>query len=629
MLQTYVRTHDMCGIIGIASTSPLGAAWLDQGRDLMRHRGPDDAGSWWSADGCVGLGHRRLAIIDLSPGGHQPMQDAQGGLCISFNGEIYNFAEVRATLQAKGYAFRTQSDTEVILAAYREWGGDCLARLNGMFAFALYDARRRTLLLARDRVGEKPLFYALADGALRFASELKGLMADDTFPRRIDPEALDCYLSFGHVPGERCILRGVNKLPPAHALEFDLASGQARRWRYWRPPDMEDTGEADEGALLDELEALLEDAVRRQLVADVPVGILLSGGVDSSLVTAMAVRAAPAVKTFTVRFPGYGRYDETEHARLIARRFATEHVELDAGSSDVDLLPLLARHFDEPMVDSSMIPTYLVSRLVREHCTVALGGDGGDELFGGYAHYSRLLWLDEKSRLLPRALRQLTARATHALLPPGFKGRNWLEALSVDLRSGLPLIASLFDRGMRGRVLAGRNAGDGAAERIRAARIPSAQDLLQRSTRMDFENYLPEDILVKVDRASMANSLEVRAPLLDHRVIEFAFGKVPARLKATSSGRKLLLKKLAARVLPPEFDRQRKQGFSIPLDVWLRAGTWRDYFRSVLLDSAETSFDKATVQALFRGQARGRTNSERLFALVLFELWRREYRVSM
>ena len=560
------------------------------------------------------------------------MQDALGGLCIVFNGEIYNFAGLRQELTAKGHAFRSHSDTEVILAAYREWGTDCLARLNGMFAFALYDSRRRQLLIARDRAGEKPLYYTLADGALRFASELKGLMADPALPRRIDREALDCYLAMGFVPGERSMLQGVEKLPPAHALVFDLNSGQSRLRRYWQLPELSASaaqGEADEAGLLDELEALLEDAVRRQLVADVPVGILLSGGVDSSLVTAMAARAASKVKTFTIRFPGFGQYDETEHARLIARHFGTEHVELVAAEATVDLLPLLARQFDEPMVDSSMIPTYLVSRLVREHCTVALGGDGGDELFAGYPHYNRLLWLQQKFGAIPQSLRLAASRTAQALLPVGFKGRNWLQGLGTDLRTGLPLIFSLLDRGTRQRLMAGQGAWDLAAERAREQRIPKSADLLQRATRMDFGNYLAEDILVKVDRASMLNSLEVRAPLLDYRLIEFAFGKVPSRLKATAGSRKVLLKQLAARVLPREFDRQRKQGFSIPLAAWLRSGPWKTFFREILLGSDNTVFDHDEVSKLLAGQAKGRVNSERLFALVLFELWRREYRISM
>lgn len=620
----------MCGIIGIASQTPvINRAWLAVGRDAMIHRGPDDAGEWWSADGGVGLGQRRLAIIDLSPAGHQPMLDASGELGIVFNGEIYNFADLRRELAARGHAFRSQSDTEVLLAAYREWGTDCLARLNGMFAFALYDGRRRHLFMARDRAGEKPLFYAQANGTLRFASELKGLLADPALPRRINREALDCYLAMGYVPGERCILQGVNKLPPAHALLFNLNDGQTRVWCYWALPELGAAGPMDEAALLDELESLLEDAVRRQLVADVPVGILLSGGVDSSLVTAMAVRATPKVKTFTIRFPGYGHYDETEHARLIARHFGTDHVELAASESTVDWLPVLARQFDEPMVDSSMIPTYLVSRLIREHCTVALGGDGGDELFGGYPHYHRLLWMQRRLGWIPQCWCYSIAQAAETLLPVGFKGRNWLQGLAVDLANGLPLIAACFDPRTRRNLWTGPGAWTLAAESIRDSRIPETADLLQRATRMDFENYLAEDILVKVDRASMLNSLEVRAPLLDYRVIEFAFGKVPSPLKATATDRKILLKKLTTRLLPPEFDQQRKQGFSIPLGAWLRSGPWRDFFSAVLLSSENTLFSHAIINKLLDGQTKGRANSERLFALVLFELWRREYQISV
>jgi len=623
----------MCGFVGTATQSPSSnRTWLATGSDAITHRGPDDAGEWWSDNGQVGLAHRRLSIIDLSPAGHQPMRDEQRGLAIVFNGEIYNFRELRAELEQRGYVFRSSSDTEVLLAAYDAWGTECLTRLNGMFAFALYDARRQTVFLARDRAGEKPLFYHLAQGTLHFASELKALLANPSLPRRINPDSLDCYLAMGYVPGERCILQGYNKLPPAHALSFDLQRGRAKMWRYWQVPDLTPEAaaeEVDELGLLDELEALLEDSVRRQLVADVPVGVLLSGGVDSSLVTAMAVRATPKVKTFTIRFPGYDQYDETEHARLIARHFGTEHVELEAAESNVNLLPLLARQFDEPMVDSSMIPTYLVSRLIREHCTVALGGDGGDELFAGYPLYDRLLWTQKKVGCIPRNLRMPIARAAEALLPVGFKGRVWLQGLETDLQQGLPLIAAHFDRSTRRRLMAGQGAWALAAERIREQRIPKTADLLQRATRMDLENYLPEDILVKVDRASMLNSLEVRAPLLDYRLIEFAFGKVPSHLKATATSRKVLLKKLTARLLPSEFDQNRKQGFSIPLGSWLQSGPWQVFFREVLLGSDNTLFDHKVLSNLLAGQAKGRANGERLFALVMFELWRREYQVSI
>jgi asparagine synthase (glutamine-hydrolysing) len=622
----------MCGIVGIAAVAaPTQRAWLTAGCDAMTHRGPNDSGEWWAEDGQVGLAHRRLSIIDLSSAGHQPMVDASGALSIVFNGEIYNFTELREELSAKGAKFRSHSDTEVILAAYSEWGMDCLSRLNGMFAFALYDARCRKIFLARDRVGEKPLFYHYENGTLRFASELKGLMADQTLERRIDHESLDCYLAMGYVPGNRCILKGYNKLPPAHAMQFDVKTSEIGIWQYWQPPELDTVctcGQIDETLLLNELETLLEDAVRRQLVADVPVGVLLSGGVDSSLVTAMAVRASNKVKTFTIRFPGHGALDETEHARLIANEFATEHIELEAQPATSDLLPILARQFDEPIVDSSMIPTFLVSRLVREHCTVALGGDGGDELFGGYMHHRRLQWMQSRLGLAPRPLRQAFSIAADHFLPVGLKGRNWLQGLGVDLKNGLPQIASYFDATTRKKLMAHDVKLPLVAEALRGVSVPNNPDLLQRATRMDFANYLAEDILVKVDRASMLNSLEMRAPLLDYRLIEFAFGKVPSRLKATAHDKKILLKRLTTRVLPPEFDRQRKQGFSIPLSEWLKAGIFRELFHDVLQD-ANSIFDQRTVCDLLKGQDRGRSNGERLFALVLFELWRREYGVTL
>lgn len=621
----------MCGIVGIVSNTPQAQrAWLAIGRDAMMHRGPDDAGEWWSADGRVGLAHRRLAINDLSSAGHQPMHDALRALTIIFNGEIYNFADLRDELIGKGHAFKSHSDTEVILAAYREWGADCLARLNGMFAFALFDEGQQTVFLARDRAGEKPLFYCHINGELRFASELKALLADHELSRHVDPAALDCYLALGYVPGDRCILQGFNKLPPAHALLFHLKTGNAKIWRYWQLPRLEHAaqGPVDEATLLDELEALLEGAVRQQMVADVPVGVLLSGGVDSSLITAMAVRASSRVQTFTVGFPGHGELDETKHARLVARHFGTRHTELMAEDVSVDLLPRLARQFDEPIVDSSMIPTFLVSELVRQHCKVALGGDGGDELFGGYGHYSRLQRMQKRSGLIPYPLRNGIALAAEKLLPVGLKGRNWLRGLGVNLDKGLPLIASVFDATTRGRLLVAQSDWHPQAEDVLCSRVPVHPDLLQRATRVDFANYLAEDILVKVDRASMLNSLEVRAPWLDYRLIEFAYRKVPSHLKATAMDKKILLKKLTARVLPPEFDRQRKQGFSIPLGEWLKGGAFRALFREVLLDP-RCSFDVSTVDRLLRGQDRGRSNGERLFALVLFELWRREYGVTI
>jgi asparagine synthase (glutamine-hydrolysing) len=619
----------MCGILGYASTRPApDGSMLIAARETLHHRGPDDHGVWWSSDCRVGLGHRRLSIIDLTPGGHQPMIDATGELVVVFNGEIYNFKDLRRELAGHGHRFHTASDTEVLLAAYRQWGFDCILRLNGMFAFALYDDARRRLFLARDRAGEKPLYYRVDDSGLRFGSELKALTRDPSMSRRIDPVGLDCYLAMGYVPGERTILSGVNKLPPAHAMSFDVETGNASTWRYWQIPAVDPAAsEATESALLEELEPLLEDAVRRQLVADVPVGVLLSGGTDSSLITAMAVRSAARVKTFTVRFPGFARYDETPHARLIARHFGTDHAELEAEQTSVELLPALARQYDEPMADSSMIPTYLVSRLIRQHCTVALGGDGGDELFGGYGHYRRLLRLASYTGNIPRSLRRGVASAA-SMLPVGFHGRNWLQALGSDFDCDIPPVEGLFDAGTRRRLMAGRDWST-TADAIRASRTPATRDVVQRATRMDFENYLAEDILVKVDRASMLNSLEVRAPFLDHRLVEFAFAKVPSSLKATSVSLKVLLKKLCARLLPPAFDQQHKWGFSIPLADWLRTDPWTGYFHDVLLAGSDSLFSRRAVQDLFDGHRKGRNNAERLFALILFELWRREYGATL
>ena len=622
----------MCGIVGIASINAVtNHDWLARARTAMSHRGPDDSGERWLAQDRVGLGHLRLSIIDLSPAGHQPMSDSDDELTIVFNGEIYNFLDLRIELKSKGHTFVSQSDTEVLLAAYREWGDECISHLNGMFAFAIYDARQQVLFLARDRAGEKPLFFCHSDGALRFASELKGLMADPEVPRRIDPTALDCYLTLGYIPGELCILAGVKKLPPAHALKFRLDTGEAKLWRYWRLPEFngsETNNHKNEEDLLGELQTLLQDSVRRQLVADVPIGVLLSGGVDSSLITALAAHTLPKLMTFTVSFPGFGAYDESAHARLIADHFETQHIELDANDVSPDLLPLLARQFDEPISDSSMIPTYLVSQVVRKHCTVVLGGDGGDELFGGYGHYSRLLWRQEKLGFLPSLIRLPTSKAAQTFLPIGFRGRNWLLTLAVDLRHGLPFPGTHFDPRSRRRLISRDRGQEPVAETVFAERVSNAPDLLQRATRTDFENYLAEDILVKVDRASMLNSLEVRAPFLDYRLVEFAFKCIPANLKATSASRKVLLKRLAARLLPPGFDYDRKQGFSIPLDKWLAKPQWKELFHDVLLGTGSGLFSKEFVQSLFNSAQGNRMQSERLFSLALFELWRQTYEVS-
>jgi asparagine synthase (glutamine-hydrolysing) len=624
----------MCGIVGIASRTPIERPdVLTTMRDTMSHRGPDDAGLWWSSDRRIGLGHRRLAIIDPTSAGHQPMVDPDGCACISFNGEIYNYRELRRELGASDGHFRSASDTEVILHSYRRWGDGCLARLRGMFAFALWDAPRRRLLLARDRCGEKPLFYWL-DGrsTIQFASELKALMANPAMPRVLDLEALEQYLAYAFVPGSQCILHGVRKLPPAHALSWSLDTGAVSCWRYWDPAIASVPPSTSLDELTDELHRLLADAVGGQLVADVPVGVLLSGGLDSSVITAAAAtRSHGTLRTFTVAFRGYGRFDESAHARLVASHFGTEHHELEAAEISPDLLPRLARQFDEPMGDSSMLPTFLLATLVRQHATVALGGDGGDELFGGYRYYSWIPRIERLRALMPPPLRRAMAAAGRAL-PVGARGRHQLVGFDGDANRAIAHVDLYFDAATRAELLRplgrARPNMDSVPEATKAAACPMQLSAARRTMVGDFRRYLPDDVLVKVDRASMLASLEVRAPFLDHRIVEFALGSVPDAALATRSHRKVLLGHLARRLLPPTFDIERKQGFSIPLARWLN-GKWGMFVTQVLADADPRLFDREAVHSLLRGQRRGLDNAKRLFALTLFELWRREYDVRV
>lgn len=619
----------MCGIVGIASRVPTRErAWLARGRDQISHRGPDDAGEWWSSDGAVGLAHRRLSIIDLSANAHQPMHDG-GDLTIVFNGEIYNYRELREELRRDGACFETESDTEVILKAYRKWGQACPQYLDGMFAFALFDARKRMLVLARDRTGEKPLFYRHATGELRFSSELKGLLADASLPRRADVQALDLFLSMGFVPGDGCILDGFSKLPPAHVMAFDLTTGELERRQYWVPPrsPAETSRTATADSLVERLENVLTAAIRRQLVADVPVGILLSGGMDSSLVTALAARHLRGIRTFTVSFPGSERHDESKYAGLIASHFGTTHEVLEAENLSVELLPMLARQFDEPILDSSMVPTFIVTRAVRAHCKVALGGDGGDELFGGYGHYSRLAMLRKSVGWIPRRIRSRVAEIGLKLTPDGYRGRNWLRALAT-VPDEVPLVACYFDSKARKRLLPGIKGIGDWPDVPWPVRDDCAHGFMDRVMRVDYATYLVEDILVKVDRAAMRNSLEVRSPFLDRQVVEFAFGAVPWWLKVSPEARKILLGLLATRLLPPEFDPTRKHGFSVPLKEWLTREASQELLRDALL-SREACFERTAIQELLARQHGAFSNAERVFGLAQFELWRRQYGITI
>ena len=622
----------MCGIVGVVSVDhSVSPDLIVRMRDTLRHRGPDDEGAWLSSDGKVALGHRRLSIIDLSPAGRQPMTDATGSLQIVFNGEIYNYQEVRRDLEGRGHQFRTATDTEVILEAYREWGMECLAHLNGMFALGLVDLQAGRLLLARDRAGEKPLFYRSDSRSFSFASELKALFSDPECPRVLDLEALDHYLAFGYVPGDRCMVRGIRKLPQGHALTFDLRSGATSVRAYWTLPAEVSAVRMSEEDLVEELDRLLADSVRLRMIADVPIGVMLSGGVDSSLVTAMAVRSSSRrVKTFTITFPGYGVFDESPHARAVATHFGTEHVELVGEPATVDLLPELARQCDEPIADSSMVPTYLVSRLIRREATVALGGDGADELFGGYPHHS---WVQQQARMggwIPWPARWAGRTAATHLMPVGTKGRNYLLGLTSEAPWNIVQFNVLFDADARRRLLSPVMPGHRlrrGPEVYKAALCRKEDTPLRQSTSLDFQTYLVDDILVKVDRASMLSSLEVRAPFLDPRLIDLAFRHVPDQLRATAGERKVILRRLAQRLLPPSLDLTRKQGFSLPLAQWFK-GDWGRFMEEILTSGECMLFDRRIVRQLITGQRSGFSNMHRLFALVMIELWRREYRIS-
>jgi asparagine synthase (glutamine-hydrolysing) len=625
---------DMCGICGIVELErgEVARESLLAMRESLRHRGPDDCGLWVSPDNRVGLAHRRLSIIDLGALARQPMVSPDNNLVVVFNGEIYNFMDLRSELQQMGHRFASRSDTEVLLAAFRQWGIDAIHRLDGMFAFAIYDHAKRRLVLARDRAGKKPLYYLRTGRVLRFASELKAILESPQVPRQIDALALEEYLAYGYVPGDMCMIKGVRKLPPGHLAIHDLDTGAFELRQYWSLPTAPVPQSSDEDSLVDELHGLLRESVRRRLVADVPVGILLSGGLDSSLVTAVAaeVSASPP-KTFNIAFPGHGAYDESPYAREVANHFGTQHTELVAEPASVSLLPELAAQYDEPMADSSMVPTYMVCNLIRQHAKVGLGGDGGDELFGGYP-FHRLIQKFAPLRMLPRPVLSLARLLAGAILPPGRFGRNAALVALSGLAQAIAQVNKYFDPPHRTALLAPHLRKRTpehmlAPEARRLANQQPFQSPLGRISAMDFRTYLADDILVKVDRASMLAGLEVRAPLLDTRIIEFAYSRLSDDLRATSTEGKVLLRRLGQRLLPAKLDLKRKQGFELPLQQWF-TGSWGSFCQDVLSEASEDIFDRQALGRLITQQKMGRRHTQRLFALTMFELWRRHYNVQ-
>src|SRR5579864_627032 len=579
----------MCGIAGFVESpgvrTPLagdgGRGLVHRMCDAIRHRGPDDEGVLLE-DG-VGLGMRRLSIIDLSTG-HQPIHNEDRTIWIVFNGEIYNFRELRLQLESAGHRFYTGTDTEAIVHAYEEWGAAAIERLRGMFGLAIWDRRSRTLLLARDRVGIKPLHYAEAGGRLYFGSEIKSILCAPDVPRDLDLDALDHYLSFLYTPQDRSIFRGLNKLPPGHLLTW--RDGRIDIEQYWRLPSY-DVFAGSEAEAIPELLAVLSDAVRSHLVSDVPLGAFLSGGVDSSLVVGlMAATSGARVKTFSIGFDE-PEFDELEHARRVARHFGTDHHELIVKPDALGILDELIAHFDEPFADSSALPTWYVSRMAREHVTVVLSGDGGDELFGGYDRYvphPRVLAFDRYS---PRAFRRVAAIASRGL-PHGTRGKNFLRHVGRDAQGRYLDAIRFFGHDEKAALLSGdvRRALGGpdpeahlARHFERYAHLPWPSQMM----RFDAETYLPEDVLTKVDRMSMAHSIESRVPLLDNDVVEFAFG-LPASFKIKAGRRKHILKEVAATLLPRDILDRPKQGFGVPLSVWFR-GNLRELFADTLLSS--------------------------------------------
>jgi asparagine synthase (glutamine-hydrolysing) len=656
----------MCGLAGFLSPGPIdepaSAAAVRRMTARIAHRGPDDEGVWVDAAAGIALGHRRLSIVDLSAAGHQPMASQSGRHVVVFNGEIYNFAAIRRELEASpggAPAWRGHSDTEVLLAAVERWGlVPALERFVGMFAFALWDRQDRVLHLARDRAGEKPLSYGWSGGALLFGSEVHALAAYPGFRADLSRPAVAAFLRYGNVPAPLSIYAGVHKLPPATVLTLRAADLAARGAEavdaavpvpYWSARAVAEEGQrraedAPDEEVVGRLEELLREAVGQQMLADVPLGAFLSGGVDSSLVVALMQRASSRpVRTFSIGFRDRG-YDEAPFAREVARHLGTDHTELYVTEGEaMSVIPRLGAVYDEPFADASQVPTILVSRLAREHVTVALSGDAGDELFGGYTRYAWAGDLKRWSGRVPAPVRRALAGFVTAIGP-----RSWDRAFAA---AGRALPARLAQRNPGDKlhklaeVLGARDGGDlyrrlvshwieparvvlGAAEPVTIAGDPSRwADVPGEVARMmfaDFVSYLPDDILVKVDRAAMSVSLETRVPLLDHRIVEYAWS-LPARMKLRGGVSKWALREVLYRHVPRALIERPKTGFSVPLDAWLREGL-RDWAEALLDEGRlrrEGVLDPAPIVARWREHLAGRRNWSRcLWAVLMFQCWR-------
>jgi len=633
----------MCGIAGLLDlrARPVNSSLVRGLCNVLAHRGPDDEGYY--IEGPVALGQRRLAILDLA-GGRQPMSNEDGTIWVTFNGEIYNFRELRARLEGLGHRFATCSDTEAIVHAYEQYGPACVKELRGMFAFALWDQPRQTLFLARDRAGKKPLFYAEVDGQWAFASELHALLQHPGLAREVDWAALDDYLTYGYVPAPKTIFRGVRKLLPAHWLTVRLrpdGSGDSdvhveRYWQLAYEPKLRLSEEDAADGLLE----VLREAVRLRMIADVPLGALLSGGIDSSIVVALMSQLSDRpVKTFSIGFDDQ-EFNELPHARRVAERCGTEHHELIVRPNALEVLPTLVRHYGEPYADSSAIPSYYVAKLTREHVKVALNGDGGDECFAGYERYAGGLAADRYGRI-PAAVRRLAIEPLSRLIPAGGSRRSRLRQARRFLEvAGKPAPerylrwigyvrtgekAALYSADFQEQ-LAGHRAESWLLEmweQLTAAGLGP----LDRMLALDVQSYLPYDLLVKMDIATMANSLEARSPFLDHEVMEFC-ARLPASYKLRGMRLKHLLKKAGAGLLPPETLARRKMGFGVPVGNWMRREL-RSWTEDLLLSPRALKrgyFEPDALRHLVDAHLEGREDrSFQLWALVWLELWHLEF----
>lgn len=626
----------MCGISGKLHFNldhPIDPALIARMNGTLLHRGPDAEGIW--THGPIGLSQRRLAIVDLSPTGHQPMSNEDGTVWITYNGEIYNHPELRPELEKRGHHYRGTSDTETILHLYEEYGRDCVKHLRGMFALALWDERKQSLLLARDRFGKKPLVYAETADGLVFASELKALLQDESVSRELDETALHHYLSFGFIPAPQSAFRQIRKLPPAHTLFWQ--DGKLTIERYWSLPFAPKLHLSEEEAAEQTL-SLLREAVRVRLMSDVPLGAFLSGGIDSSAVVALMAEAmSEPVKTFSIGFDDES-FDETPFARQVAQTFATDHHEFRVKADAVGVLPELVWGYGEPFADSSALPSYYVAKMTRQHVTVALNGDGGDELFAGYERYVAES-LSSRYASLPGWLRTgvLTPIAQALPEPAGRKNpvrrlKNFVLAQNAPAERRYLRWLTLIDNAAKQQLYT-----PGFAERMAAVdslarlQLPSnsaaALDGLDRLLQTDIATYLPDDLLVKVDITTMLHSLEGRSPFLDHHLAEFA-ARLPAHYKLRGRTGKYILRRALAPILPPNILHRDKRGFAVPIDRWFRQEL-RTAIYQVLLDPrtlARGLFRPEAIKTMLDEHAGGRVNHRyRLWTLLMLELWFRTY----